>query len=51
MHSLAEREGAVEAPTDLNLADTHQVALPDLEWRHYDNPPIKLVVTNTGHTS
>lgn len=50
VHGLAEEEGVVEAPTDIAIGSTTSLQLPELTWRNYENPPAKLVLTNTGHT-
>ena len=50
VHGLADKEGVVEAPTDIALAETKALDLPQLTWKNYGVAPAKLVVTNTGHT-
>lgn len=50
VHELADKEGVVEAPTDIAIESTKPLELPALTWRNYGNLPAKLVVTNTGHT-
>lgn len=50
LHELADKEGVVEAPTDIALDGCNVLDLPHLTWKNYGVSPAKLVITNTGHT-
>lgn len=48
IRKLTETEGCFEAPINISISKAKEIQLLPLEWIHFDVPPKKIKVTNTG---
>lgn len=48
IRQLTETEGCFESPIDICLTNAKDIRLKPLEWVHFEVPPKKIKVTNTG---
>lgn len=50
IQQLANSEGKLESPIDLDISYMKVIELNPLLWRNYNVTPKKLKLTNTGYT-
>lgn len=48
IRQLTQTEGCFESPIDVSISKAKEIQLQPLEWIHFDVPPKKIKVTNTG---
>lgn len=48
IRELTQKEGCFESPIDISLSKAQDIRLKPLEWVHFEVPPKKIKVTNTG---
>lgn len=48
LRELVQTEGCFESPIDICITKSKEIHLEPLQWIHFDDPPKKIKVTNTG---
>ncbi|XP_069686142.1 uncharacterized protein [Periplaneta americana] len=50
IHNITNTEGHFQSPIDLNIKSMKVLELPALNWHNYNHVPVKMKLTNSGHT-